>query len=101
MHTQSPVAWFMFQSLLTGVITHEWDLNPRPAASPVETRLLLWRAKEMKAKMYFFRWEHDGHDKQWCFCVKDGEESCCMQGMLGSEEEQSVLKTFLFCCFIK
>ncbi len=50
MQTQSPLAWFMFQSLQTGVIAHEWDLNQQ-AAGPVETRLLLWRAKETKAKM--------------------------------------------------
>lgn len=30
-----------------------------------------------------------------------GRRFVCVKGMLGSEEEQLVLKRFLFCCFIK
>uniref|UniRef100_A0A671Y6V2 Tensin 3 n=1 Tax=Sparus aurata TaxID=8175 RepID=A0A671Y6V2_SPAAU len=46
-----------------------------------------------------FRLVHGDLDKQSCFCVKDREESCCMRGMLGSEEEQSVLKRFSILLF--
>lgn len=35
------------------------------------------------------------------FFFRIGRRFVCEKGMLGSEEEQLVLKRFLFCCFIK
>lgn len=47
-----------------------------------------------------FRLQGDG-DGMECVCVREREDCCCTQEMLGSKEEQSVLRRFLFCCFMK
>uniref|UniRef100_A0A7N8XP68 Tensin 3 n=1 Tax=Mastacembelus armatus TaxID=205130 RepID=A0A7N8XP68_9TELE len=40
MHTQSPLAWFMLQWSVAGIITQEWDLKGRQT-SPVETAFVM------------------------------------------------------------
>lgn len=71
MRAQSPLAWFMFQSSLTGVITPEWDLNPRQAGRQALRKQDLYYGEGGKLKLKcIFGLQYDGHDKQELFLCK-------------------------------
>lgn len=69
---KSPLAWFMFQSLLTGVITPEWDLNPRQAGRRAPWKQDLYYGEGGKWKLRcIFMLQRDGRDRTES-CRRDG-----------------------------
>uniref|UniRef100_A0A669DJM2 Tensin 3 n=1 Tax=Oreochromis niloticus TaxID=8128 RepID=A0A669DJM2_ORENI len=97
-NTADPLTrWDSYQNICDGegtVVMPQWSLrDSRDYGTSIQVMTF-------SKRNFHFRLQGDGNGME-CICVRDREDCCCMQEMLGSKEEQSVLRRFLFCCFMK